>query len=118
MANYEEKLLAALAEKYRRSKKDTGTNKIVRRTKVTPEALYKHYHRNDGDMGQIQAVNETVRRCQERGFVTGTWESFSDELREIVLVDEKVQEIESYLQAQGGQEASGGGDHRRLRRPL
>lgn len=104
MANYEEKLLAALAEKYRRSKKDTGTNKIVRRTKVTPEALYKHYHRNDGDMGQIQAVNETVRRCQERGFVTGTWESFSDELREIVLVDEKVQEIESYLQEKYGYE--------------
>ena len=34
MVNYEEKLLAALADKYRKSKKDRGTNVITRRTKT------------------------------------------------------------------------------------
>ena len=60
MVNYEEKLLAALADKYRKSKKDRGTNVITRRTKLNPSQLYKNYSRNDGDMTQIEAVNQAV----------------------------------------------------------
>ena len=51
--DYEEKLLTALVEKYRASKKDRGTNVIARRTKLTPSGLYKNYSRNDGDMEQL-----------------------------------------------------------------
>ena len=60
MANYEEKLLSALADKYRRSKKDSGTNVIKRRTKLEPSRLYKNYSHNDGDMLQIEAVNQAI----------------------------------------------------------
>ena len=49
MTDYEEKMLAALADKYRKSKKDQGTNVIARRTKISPSLLYKQYSRNDGD---------------------------------------------------------------------
>ena len=42
MGNYEEKILITLAEKYRRSKKDSGTNVTARRTRVLPrETLQK-----------------------------------------------------------------------------
>lgn len=57
MVNYEEKMLEILVDKYRRSKKDKGTNVIERRTKLNPSQLYKNYSRNDGDMAQIEAVN-------------------------------------------------------------
>lgn len=98
MAEYEEKLLVSLAEKYRKSKKDSGTNKIARRTSIRPGALYKGYNRNDGDMAQIEAVNRAVRRCQEKGFVTFDTEGFSNEIRRIYLVDEKIEEVERYLE--------------------
>ena len=60
MINYEEKMLETLADKYRKSKKDRGTNVIARRTKLNPSQLYKNYNRNDGDMAQIEAVNQAV----------------------------------------------------------
>ena len=66
MTNYEEKMLAALADKYRKSKKDQGTNVIARRTKISPSLLYKQYSRNDGDPEEIQAVNQAAARCQEK----------------------------------------------------
>ena len=98
MDNYEKKLLAALAEKYRKSKKDSGTNVIARRTSITPEKLYKEYKQNDGDLEKIEAVNQTVYRCRERGFLTFEQEGFSNEIRIIYLVDEKIEEIEKYLE--------------------
>ena len=84
-------MLAALADKYRKSKKDRGTNVIPRRTKLNPSQLYKNYSRNDGDMAQIEAVNQAVfQRCREKGFVTYETEGFSSEIQSIYLVDEKI----------------------------
>lgn len=70
MENYEKKLLVMLVEKYRKSKKDSGTNVIARRTRITPDKLYKAYRQNDGDLEKIEAVNQAVRRYQEKGFLT------------------------------------------------
>lgn len=98
MENYEKKLLATLVEKYRKSKKDSGTNVITKRTRVTPDRLYKAYKQNDGDLEKIEAVNQAVCQCQERGFLTFEQEGFSNEIRVIYLVDEKVEEIERYLE--------------------
>lgn len=98
MEAYEKKLLAALAEKYRKSKKDSGANVIARRTRITPDKLYKAYKQNDGDLEKIEAVNQAVYRCQERGFLTFEQEGFSNEIRTIYLVDEKIEEIERYLE--------------------
>lgn len=98
MENYEKKLLAALVEKYRKSKKDSKTNVIARRTRITPDKLYKAYRQNDGDLEKIEAVNQAVFRCRERGFLTFEQEGFSNEIRVIYLADEKVDEIERYLE--------------------
>lgn len=98
MAGYEEKMLTALAEKYRKSKKDSGTNVIVRRTRITPSQLYKGYNRNDGDMMQIEAVNQAAMHCRQMGFLTFETEKFSNEIRNIDLVDEKIEELEAYLE--------------------
>ena len=98
MADYEEKMLTALADKYRKSKKDSGTNVIVRRTRITPSALYKGYNRNDGDMSQIEAVNQAAVHCRKMGFLTFDTEKFSSEIRYIYLVDEKIEELEDYLE--------------------
>lgn len=98
METYEKKLLVALAEKYRRSKKDSGTNVISRRTRITPDKLYKAYKQNDGDLEIIEAVNQAVYRCQERGFLTFEQEGFSNEIRAIYLVDGRIEQIEQYLE--------------------
>ncbi|MGN1350420.1 MAG: Wadjet anti-phage system protein JetD domain-containing protein [Anaerovoracaceae bacterium] len=95
--NYEEKLLIALAEKYRKSKKDTGENRIRRRTSVKPENIYSRYHDNDGDFEKISALNEAVYSLVEKGFVQVETESFGTELKKIFLVDEKISETEQYL---------------------
>lgn len=98
MEAYEKKLLAALVEKYRKSKKDSGTNVIARRTRITPDKLYKAYRQNDGDLEKIEAVNQAVYQCRERGFLTFEQEGFSNEIRTIYLVDEKIEDIERYLE--------------------
>lgn len=98
METYEKKLLVALVEKYRKSKKDSGTNVITRRTRITPDKLYKAYKQNDGDLEKIEAVNQAVYRCRERGFLTFEQEGFSNEIRAVYLVDEKLEEIERYLE--------------------
>lgn len=98
METYEKTLLVALVEKYRKSKKDSGTNVITRRTRITPDKLYKAYKLNDGDLEKIEAVNQAVDLCRERGFVTFEQEGFSNEIRAVYLVDEKLEEVERYLE--------------------
>ncbi len=98
MEIYEKKLLVALVEKYRKSKKDSGTNVITRRTRITPDKLYKAYKQNDGDLEKIEAVNQAVYQCHKRGFLTFEQEGFSNEIRAVYLEDEKLEEIERYLE--------------------
>ena len=57
MNDYEEKMLLLLVEKYRKSKKDSGTGRINRRTQIKPIELYRGYNRNDGDLEQINACS-------------------------------------------------------------
>lgn len=98
MAGYEERMLTALVEKYRKSKKDSGVNVIHRRTKITPSQLYKGYSRNDGDLEQIEAINQAAFQCRERGYLTLEMAGFSNEIASLYLADEKVEEIEAYLE--------------------
>ena len=94
---YEKKLLVGLVEGYRKSKKDTGENRTNRRTKLKPEKLYNKYHSNAGDYEKISAINDTVQKLKDKGFVTSEYESFGTDLTGIYLVDDKIDEIEEYL---------------------
>lgn len=99
---YEKKLLIALVEGYRKSKKDSGKNRTNRRTKLKPEKLYSRYHFNDGSFEKISSINDTVRTLVDRGFVTAEYENFGTDLTGIFLVDDRLQEIENYLENRYG----------------
>ena len=95
MNDYEEKILTLLVEKYRKSKKDSGTGVIHRRTQIKPTDVYKGYDRNDAEPDLINRVNEVVERCRDRGFLTYETKKFSNEIAVIYLVDEKLAEVEA-----------------------
>ena len=94
---YEEKILTYLADKYRKSKKDSGDNKTNRRTQVKPEKLYKKYNANDGDFEEISKINRAVEHLGKLGFVNSTKEAFGTQIQCIYLVDERIQDVEQYL---------------------
>ena len=70
MNDYEEKMLLLLVEKYRKSKKDSGTGRINRRTQIKPIELYRGYNRNDGDLEKINDINENVSKYREKVYQT------------------------------------------------
>lgn len=102
MQGYEEKLLTLLLEKYRSSKKDSGTSCIKRRTQLDPVKLYKKYRANDADIRQLEAVKDAATIGVQKGWLTLERQSLSDEISKIYLVDEKVPEIEAYLNVKYG----------------
>lgn len=102
---YREKILTQLADAYRRSKKDSGTNVIRRRTGIKPEKLYCAYRRNDGDPAEIDALNEAAESCRMLGFITYKGQKFSHEIDTIYLEDTKIEEVERYLKVHYGYES-------------
>ena len=104
MKTYKEKMLVLLVEKYRKSKKDNGTNVIFRRTSISPVELYKKYNKNDGELEEIEAINQAAEVCSRDGFLTFKKNGFSSEIAKIYLIDEKVEEIEAYLESAFGYE--------------
>lgn len=101
---YREKILTKLADAYRRSKKDSGTNVIRRRTSIKPEKLYPLYRQNDGEPAEIGALNEAAEACRQLGFVNYNKRKFSNEIETIYLEDAKIEEAENYLKKRYGYE--------------
>ena len=97
MKEYKKRMLLLLVEKYRRSKKDSGTERIHRWTKIKPTDLYKDYQKNNADLTQISEINETARYYREKGFITFKQNKYSNEIENIYLVDEQVDAAEQYL---------------------
>lgn len=112
MHNYEEKMLIMLVEKYRKSKKDRGTGVINRRTQLKPSSLYAGYYRNDGDLDEINRINEVASGLQEKGFLTYEMKGFSSEIAAVYLIDGKVEEAEQYLTQKYGYESK----HEKMKR--
>jgi len=105
MHNYEEKMLTMLVELYRKSKKDSGTGIINRRTQIKPTKLYTGYYRNDGDLDEINDINDAATQLQEKGFLTYEMKGFSNEIATIYLIDGKVEEAERFLTEKYGYES-------------
>lgn len=112
MHNYEEKMLTLLVELYRKSKKDSGTGIINRRTRIKPTKLYIGYNRNDGDMDEINGINDTAEKLQEKGFLTYEMKGFSNEIAAIYLIDDQVENAEKYLTEKYGYESK----HEKMKR--
>lgn len=105
MHNYEEKMLMMLVELYRKSKKDSGTGIINRRTKIKPTKLYTDYYRNDGDLDEINGINDAAAKLQKKGFLTYEMKGFSNEIAIVYLIDDKIEEAEQYLSEMYGYES-------------
>lgn len=101
---YREKILIQLANAYRRSKKDSGTNVIRRRTMTKPEKFYRQYRQNDGELAEIDALNEAAESCRRMGFLNYSRKRFSNEIETIYLEDRKIEEVEAYLKKHYGYE--------------
>ncbi len=97
MEDYKEKLLKTLVEKYRKSKKDSGENKVSKRTVMKPTELYKNYYDNDGDLETIYSINELITECKNQGFISYDQVGFGYEIDRVYLIDEKIEEVENYL---------------------
>ncbi len=100
--DYVNAILTQLAESYRRSRKDDGTNVINRRTALKPEKLYRAYRQNDGDPMEIEALNEAARRCALAGFIHYEMPRYSNEIDTMYLVDAQIETIEAYLKEHYG----------------
>lgn len=105
--DYREQILKKLVEKYRKSKKDSGTNRINRKTNMKPDSVYPQYYENDGEISSITEVNEAVCELHEAGFVNYTKERFSHEIKEIILRDEMILDAEQYLRERYGYQTKG-----------
>ena len=63
MNELERSLLVLLYEKYKNSKKETGSNIITRRTKISPNVLYKDYNANTADIDKEVIVSYAAIHC-------------------------------------------------------
>ena len=95
--NIEEKILTKLVTKYRNSRKDLGTNTILRATRIRPSEIYRRYASNDGDYTAIEEVNATAKALCDKGYIKVVKEPFGTQIEEMILSDGKVEEIEGYL---------------------
>lgn len=94
---FEEKILTYLVENYRKSKKDSGKNKLNRRTQVKPSRFYKKYYSSEGSYESIQALNEAVERLADNGFITFEREQFGTQIQVIYFIDSQIERAEQYL---------------------
>lgn len=99
LEEYKKQMLLKLVEKYRKSVKDSGNDKIHRRTQIKPSALYRDYSKLNADPDKIEAINEAAEFYREKGFVFYELEKYSTEISLIYLNDELIDAAEEYLEA-------------------
>ena len=84
--DYVKAILMQLAEAYRRSRKDDGTNVINRRTALKPEKLYRAYRRT---MATQRRSKRSMKRLAmpQAGFIRYEMQRYSNEIETIYLED-------------------------------
>lgn len=102
MTHFEYEILKYLADHYRKSKKDTGENKIARKTAVNPSSVYKNYYKNSADYDTVQKLENTVKELKGKGFVDYGTEAYGSTIKTIWLIDEKIDAVETYLHEKYG----------------
>ena len=102
MTHFEYEILKYLADHYRKSKKDTGENKIARKTAVNPRSVYKNYYKNSADYDTVQKLENTVKELKGKGFVDYDTEPYGSTIKTIWLIDEKIDAVETYLHERYG----------------
>ncbi len=93
----EYQILAGLVEKYWDSAKGRGENKVNRATKLDPKKIYNEYHIKTGDPKAKDNLEYAAKQCQDKGFVKLEYIPHREELQSIILIDDRVTDIEEYL---------------------
>ena len=101
---YEKSVLTRLATKYRNSRKGLGIGVINRKTSLTPSAVLKGY--DDPyivSAADYEAFNAVLRTLESKGFVRLVYVGeHSTNIKEIILVDSAIDDIENYLSVKYG----------------
>ncbi len=100
----EYKILETLVKKYWESAKGRGEGKVNRLTRLDPKKIYSRYHDKAGNPNRKDQLEEAVRACEDHEFVRSVYKPYSSEIEEIVLVDDRVSDIEAYLKDKYGYE--------------
>ena len=93
---YEKKLIDLLIGKYRRSKKDKGTNIINRRTVCRPSEIYPRYYDNNADISKKDVIFEIVKDLKKKNMIDYEMKHLSADIEIIVLSDTAIETMEEY----------------------
>ena len=100
--NYEKEILMALVSSYRKSKKNTGNAKTLLPTRIKPSKLYRIYYLPTSSLDEVEKLDDSVKRLADLGFVKYDIESNTSAIRYITLLDDRLSDIEDYLESKYG----------------
>lgn len=87
-----------LINKYHKQGLKRNAGSTVRTPGIKPESLYSEYSKQTGDIKEIEAVNKTVKKLENCGFVVGKKKRFSDDLEKITLNEKSIDQLLEYAQ--------------------
>ena len=100
--DYKDKILTTLVKKYNRRKLKYKEQEIKKRISMKPREIYKKYASNKGDMQIEKAINQSIDDLESFGFIAFKKELYSYDVSKIYLMDQRIDEINTYLFEQYG----------------
>ena len=98
--DYKKVILDGLLKKFNKRYAQNITTK--RRIILKPVEVYKDYVKNNADLAEKQAINETVSILKDMGFITVDYLKFSDDIEKIYLSEEHIDSLYGYLNDEYG----------------
>lgn len=95
--DYKQKLLMVLTSKYDKRILRYGDSTIHRKIMVKPKELYRKYGQTNSDLDIERLINDAATYLQDQGFVTIKHIIYSDAIDKILLNDDKITAIHTYL---------------------
>lgn len=97
---YKKEILDGLLKKYNsRYAKNITTN---RRIILKPSEVYKDYDKNNADILEKQRIYDAVKILKDKDFIDVKYLKFSDDIKQIYLVEENLDDLYKYLKDEYG----------------
>lgn len=97
---YKKEILDGLLKKYNsRYAKNITTN---RRIILKPSEVYKDYDKNNADILEKQRIYDVVKILKDKDFIDVKYLKFSDDIKQIYLVEENLDDLYKYLKDEYG----------------
>lgn len=98
MDKYIQMILVKFIEKYHRRNFKYGEKEIHQNIQLKPTEIYRKYGNPEGDTLVEKDINEACSFLFEKGFIEFTNYKFSDDISKIILNQDKVEQMEEYLE--------------------